>query len=116
MCNRYEAFFNGIKRADYLTMDASALKLSPSEGESLSATLKKCFDLYDNFDFLFPDPTAGERKPYSGIPVKWSFASKGKTTFALEFTSITSRAIDPKLFELPAGLKKEDIYALLLNQ
>ena len=115
-CDRFEAAFNGEKCGEYLTSEAKGMGLADADYASLAGFLKTLNLLYDNFDFLFPDPAAGERKPYSGIPVKWAFFKAGRTTFSMEFKSVERREIDPARFELPAGLKKVEVFDLLTNR
>jgi hypothetical protein len=117
-CSRYGAFFNGVKRADYFTAGAPALKLPEGDFASLEGMLGACMRLYDNFDFLFPDPasTPGGRKRYEGVPLKWSFTREGKTTFLVEFKSVERKDFDPAKFQLPAGLKKVEVFDLLLSK
>lgn len=115
-CERYEAFFNGARRGEYLTAGASALSLAPEDYESLSGFLKTLNRLYDNFDFLFPDSLAGSRGRYEGVPLKWTFLGAGRPTFTMEFKSFEKRDLEPGLFELPAGLKKVEVFDLLLNK
>jgi len=118
LCDRYAATSGGIKRGEYFTADATALKLSQADYEAFDSVLKACHRMYDNFDFLFTESAPASRKSYVGVPIAWTAvqAQGGKTTFSVEFKSFSGRNLDPALFQLPAGLKKEDIFTSLFNQ
>jgi hypothetical protein len=114
--DRFEAFFNGAKRGEVLAAGEKALGLPKEDYEALDGFLRTLNRLYDNFGFLFPDPAPGTRNPYRGVPLKWTFPAAGRPTFALEFKTIERRELDASLFELPAGLKKVEVFDLLLNK
>jgi len=113
---RYEAFFNGAKRGEFLVAGPKALGLPEEEYASFAGFLKALNRLYDNFDFLYPDPAPGERRSYEGVPLRWNFQTTGRPSFTMEFKSVEKRDLDPLLFELPAGLKKVEVFDLLLNK
>jgi len=113
---RYDAYFNGVKRGEFLAAGPKALGLPEEEYASLAGFLRALNRLYDNFDFLFPDPTSGERRSYEGVPLRWNFQTTKRPSFTMEFKSVERRDLDPSLFELPAGLKKVEVFDLLLNK
>jgi hypothetical protein len=113
-CERYEVFFNGMKRAEYLTADASALKIPTADYIALSEAWRVFNDMYARFDFIFPDPGTSDRRRYRGFPVKWAYAKDAHTSFSLEFTTIERREASQALFELPDGYKKTDVFDLIM--
>lgn len=117
-CSRLEAFFGGVKRAEYFTSDAKALQLDGEDFASLQGFLKAADRLYDHFDFLFPEPSgaaSGAEKGYTGVSVKRVFYQDDRTVFSLEFKSIGRKGVNDSWFELPAGYKKMEIFDMLFG-
>jgi hypothetical protein len=50
-----------------------------------------------------------KEKGYSGIPVRTIFYSMGKKVFQTELKDVKKQKINSSLFELPKGLKKQNI-------
>lgn len=114
-CERYEAGVNGMKRGEYLTAGPKTLGLTEEDFASLEGAWQACTALYGHFDFLFPDASEGNRDGYAGFPVMWAFAQGNRTTFSLQFKSIGKSPVAASVFELPAGLKKVEVFDLLMQ-